>query len=217
MLDTLLGDEEECRAAVEQKFAYAVNRSAGSLPSARSLTDAMHGRLGRDGNVDRLGQVVESVLDRSVDTYRGLLEATARKAVDSIAEELLWCERTLDRKYAGVTEQSMTLVAATLVEPWAEARVDAYQGRFEEWRDTFEAIVWTDWRASITGQESLEQWDARMFSVEQVRLPGHSGRGTWWQPFQWTFAEMRAGEFLMVNDLRRGAMRWWNTTAAERG
>lgn len=201
--DSLLDDEADAQAAVERKFVHA-------------LTEARDALTGRGSPAVALGGVAAGVLSRSTDTYRALLRASAEKTMTSIEAEMALCERTIAQQYQGATVDAVAAVRP-LIAPRVRIGVRGYEARHQEWVGSFVDLVDAEWKAHRAGKEAPEVFAERVFSPVRVVAPGHSGRGVWWKPFQWTFAEMRAGEFVMVNQIRRQVIVDWNRAVAARG
>lgn len=211
--DALLGHEALAQVAVERKFTRR-------LPDASKVIEraARAGlpRAIRDRTFTDLTSLVRLVLEASRADYLALLTTAADLSLDSMAREMTVCEQTLAKRYAGAAVE----VVADL-RPVARRRVPmiagAYAARFPEWLATFEALVEDDWRASASAKEPPEVLARRMFDGEALKAPGHSGRGDWWKPYQWVFAEMRGGEFVLVNEIRRQVIADWNRAMVARG
>ena len=212
--DALLGLEAKAQVEAEAKFVTALSGPAAKVVAAASkkgLPAAL-----RDNDQARLGLLAVSVLRQTIPVYRDLLSGAADLALKSIEQELVVCERTIDKRYSGAAGDAARGVLS-LVEPRAAQIADVYSGRFAEWQLAFDQIVVDDWRASNVMEEDAEMLARRVFSTEYLKAPGHSGRGDWWKPFQWAVAEMRGGEFILVNEIRRQVMADWNRAVIRRG
>ncbi len=178
--------------------------------AAMGLDRAISEGLSRD-----VAAVAAQAVEKSVDVARDLFDASLTIASNSIATELAACEATLAARYAGLTAE-IPARTTTNRRAWLDVMGEAYVAGAEEAARVLVDRTVDDWRAARASDEGAVDVLRRMVSTEQVRRPGHVGRGSWWRFYSGLTEALRSVEFDGVNGVREDAMRAFNAAYDER-
>lgn len=200
----LLADEALAKNEMEKLFVAGIPAARAVLTKA--FTSGMVNAVTR-GDVDRLGGT--TVVGLCAAPVEALIRSAVARSAVSVKVELEAVETNLGRRYDGLASVAVDKVMVDM-----ELR---YQTFLERWAaDMAKALVWfedtveDDWRAVASGKELYGAADERLFSARPIRLPGHSGQGSWWRLFQSVFASAKAQEFIAVNEVRVRAIGEFN-------
>jgi hypothetical protein len=147
--------------------------------------------------------------------FRTLMEAAIGKGLESIREELEFCERTLGKKYSGLAREACDAVDGSEDQLMTLALVQ-YRANAGNAIDWVTGQMELELRVSSSLQEPADTMLDRIVSASSVRVPQHTGRGLWWKVLEHCNRIAREVEFAIVNAARSEAMRQFNEIGAER-
>lgn len=212
--DALLAEEERCFARVDASFRQAVGDLPADVVSRLGRVSGQPARLRSERPLqNRLLRGQQSAATDAGQHVRALAERAEQMAYQSIARELRVCERTMSRRYRGLTTAAVEAAqeqGASLVDVSAEdyaAAATAAIGRF---------------RTAMLLQFGLAEGDAdlvpRLFSETKVTgVRGFGGRGVWWGTPADLKAVARRWAVEIANTTRTAVMVQFNEIGAERG
>lgn len=202
----LLQDEERTKLDIESLFVAQLDAVVGRVENVSATRNV--NPVARD-----LSQLAADAVTATRDPYRALANRALARALDSIGEELLICERTLSKKYEGLAEEAVESVRAFAVD-LVDAAVDAYEASALSVVPWFGARVRSELKTSLAMEESAQLRVARMISGDSLRtMRDHSGRGLWWKVLEHCNRVTRESEFSTLNAIRLHVMRAFNDLA----
>lgn len=205
--DSLLQDEFDAKEAMEALFSGALARVAGLS------ADCTQAKL--SSTVDALATAAAALVDATQAPFTNLCSMAARKALDSIGEELDLCESTLAKRYAGISDEAVVLTrryANQMVMLMSEQYLTQTKTAVPWFRESVAAELQT----SLSLKEPADVRLQRLIAPEPIRVPSHAGRGLWWKVLEQCNRTTREAEIACVNAVREHAMKMFNEAGAER-
>lgn len=189
--DALLMDELNAKEAMEALFAGGLGVVSGQLDRPKQIVAA-----------------ARRMVEATQAPYANLCSLAARKALESIGEELDLCEATLAKKYAGISDEAVVAArgfADAMVLLSTEAYLEA----------SLTVLPWFEDRllSELHTAKSYEEDDdglARLIAPAPLAVANHSGRGLWWKVLEHCNRMTREAEIATVNAVREHAMEQFN-------
>lgn len=215
LADDLLRDEEDVFAQVASMLADGMVLARAELEDALSKVGDVESLVSSSESQNRIVDAHRETLSPCFNAAGGLLDRVVGLTVDSIREELRLCERTLGAAYRGLADEAVD----TVVHDADRISVDALQAHARNLNPTVE-VFRRDLRKQLLlakqYEDTPEQLDKRLFTIDPSSRPGFSGRGIWHRSGSWVNASTRDASISTMNAVRILSMRRFNEIGAGR-
>lgn len=214
--DDLLTLETQTFAAIRQEYAAAVGEAVEAFGAGwRRTKEPPKGIAGDARMLTRMAEANRRAGTKSKAAVVALADEVVTLALDSIADELAICERTLAQRYAGIRDEAVARARAgaeTLVGPRLEAYDVVVRDSVTAWKADAKkqlllAARYEDDKAEVT---------KRLFSPTPAAMKGNRGVGVWWRSTQWLNAEARDLSIRLSSQIRLATMAAFNEAGASR-
>lgn len=215
--DDTLKVEKTCSLAVRRVFSDRMGVAVEAFGAGWKRAKANPMGLRGDAKMrNRIFEAHDRATAQSQPLIEGLVQEILGMTVDSIREELLVCERTLAKRYGGVTDEAMLCLRAVEEDQWVRPRLVAYRESLVALRKEFR----TDTRRQIqfagTYKDDLAKASRRLFSTTPNRLQGNGGMGMWWRTTSSIDAAITTASITLQSQVRTAAMAAFNEAGASR-
>ena len=166
--------------------------------------------------MSRISEAHGRALAQSKPLVDTLLTTVLEMTIESISDELAWCEKTLAEKYAGLTEEAMLRVRSAGPEVWLTPRSTAYAVTADAAGTTFTAKA--KQQVQYTAQYADDQARAgqRLFATTPIHVKGNGGRGIWWRTPSDLNAAIVEASITLQSQVRNAAMQAFNEAGEDR-
>lgn len=213
--DDLLVVEEQCFADVAAVILQGAVAAQRKFLSVITSDDKVAGAAANAALRQELGASHLELIGGVTGRVRTLLEVTADATIESLGEELLWCEGTLAKKYAGVAESTMAWLKKSR-DDFVAAGLVSYVGVGSDSTAEFDREMTRQLLLARQYGDTPEQAASRLFAPK-VSRPGVGGRGVWLRSGSWVNEYARRSSVSVMNGLRTSGMAAFNKHGAARG
>ena len=216
MSDALLAAEETCFREIEYAFAVGHAIADPLLQKALKRSQGKIGPLLTDMKFQAgLTQAMTETIDATNADVAALTAQSVALSLESIEDELGWCEETLPARYKGTAVEGVTAVRDVSDDLVTEA-MEQYRQATLLGVATFVRDATLQTRLALQRQETPEILVRRLFDASPAGLIGCSGRGVWWRPMSGLQAAARGVAIGLSNAVREGAMIGMNDASRRR-
>lgn len=207
----LLEAEQACLDAIDRRFTSAA-------PLARTATRAAWRRAGGQPGLDQrlrtdLAALAADALVSCRPDVTRLLRVGTDLALESISDELGYCEATLPDRHAG-TAQAGVAAAEEHTTALTDTAAAGYTSAEPGMLAGLDAALIQQLTLSARWDEASSTLLARLTRPEPgAGTPGLTGRGIWYRPATAAQAQARASVIGLVNAVREAAMAGMNAAA----
>lgn len=216
--DETLAVEKQCSAAVGRVLAARVGVATEAFGAGWKRSKDDPKALIRDARMmARITEAHGRVLKQAQPLIEDATRQVLGMAVESIGEELRWCEKTLAQRYGGITDEALARVQMSIEDGgWMDARLTAIGQAVPRAGVTFEREAKR--QVQFSGQYGDTQAAARgrLFSQIPNRLLGNSGLGIWWRTAYDLDAVITEASITVQSQVRTAAMAAFNEAGASR-
>lgn len=205
--DDLLADEFDAKTAMEALFS-------GALPRVAELSGELT-QVKLSSTAAALTTACTALIEATQAPFANLCSTAARKALNSMGQELDLCESTVAKRYEGITDEAIVLTrrfANEMVMTMASEYLKSALTVTDWLRDQMAAELQT----SLSLKEPADVRLSRLIAPTPIRVPNHRGRGLWWKALEHCNRVTREAEIACVNAIREHAMKMFNEAATER-
>lgn len=216
MSDALLAEEERCFREIEFCFAEGLAQAEQALTKGLRRAQGKSAILANDTTFGyAMATAMRQVLTA---TYADVVALTAKAVslgLESIEDELGWCEETVGAKYRGTAVEGVT-AARVVSEGLVTEAMSQYGQAATLGLQAFQKDLQQQARLAAQRSEPVEVLQRRLFDSQPARLIGCSGRGVWWRPMSGLQAAARGVAIGLNNAVREAAMQGMNDAASLR-
>lgn len=216
LADDLLIVEEQCFEEIAALVARGAVPARKAVRKSLTATDELASLASNAALARELQRLHINSTRRVFPVVRALFSSTADASVESMKDELGWCEATLGKKHRGLADAAVTFASGQVGE-LVEQAMDAFEPVAVEQAVVFGQESHKQMLLARQYEDTTDDLLARLFETEPVRRPGITGRGVWMRTASALNARTRLSSISLMNAVRVTAMMAFNEYGARRG